>query len=171
MYQRTTNGAGLLTSDARRRRSPGTRTSGLSGLARLRVRQQRPVRRQPRSTPAPRERQWAGSELVDAQLGIMAPAASAYNATSGVWSSVGGAVRRADQVTVRYLAGLPLDASGQMPHAWRVTVARLAAAELARPICACDGTNRELYRWQFDLARTAGVGDEGLRGDLGRRFG
>ncbi len=27
-----------------------------------------------------------------------------------------------------------------------------AAAELARPICACDSANKELYRWQFDLA-------------------
>ena len=89
---------------------------GLSGLVRLRVRQQRPVRRQPVRPQRHRERQVGRVGLVDAQLGIVAPAASAYNATSGVWSSVGGAVcAEPDRVTVRYLAGLPLDASGQMP--------------------------------------------------------
>lgn len=44
----------------------------------------------------------------------------------------------------------------------RIT-AHLAAAEMTRPICACDSRNtgnRELHHWQFDLARTAGVGDE-----------
>jgi hypothetical protein len=62
-----------------------------------------------------------------------------------------------------------------MQHAWRVTVARLAAAELARPICACDEANREIFRWQFDLARTAGAGDEAYgaiaAGDLDNPFG
>jgi len=47
-----------------------------------------------------------------------------------------------------------------MDRKFQVAVARMAAAELARPICACDEANRELYRWQFDLARTGGANDE-----------
>jgi hypothetical protein len=61
---------------------------------------------------------------------------------------------------VRYLAGSPLASDGQMQEPFRTVVARLAAAELARPICGCDEASRELYRWQFDLARTSGAGDE-----------
>lgn len=99
--------------------------------------------------------------LRDAALGIVAPAESVYNASTGVWASLNWTVcTEPDRVTVRYLAGLPLDASGQMQQPWRVVVARLAAAELAAPICACDAANRELSRWQFDLARTSGAADE-----------
>src|SRR6185369_16921871 len=79
------------------------------------------------------------------------------------------------RVTVRYLAGFPLASDGQMQEPYRTMVARLAAAELARPICACDEANRELYRWQFDLARTAGSGDEAYGAvsaeDLNNPFG
>ena len=67
--------------------------------------------------------------------------------------------RAPSQVIVRYLAGHPLS-NQQMDRRYAVGVARLAAAELARPICACDESNRELYRWQFDLARTGGANDE-----------
>lgn len=114
--------------------------------------------------------------LRDAALGIVAPAESAYNATTGIWSSLNWTVcTEPDRATVRYLAGLPLDASGQMQQPWRVVVARLAAAELARPICACDEANRELARWQFDLARTSGAGDEAYgavsAADLNNPFG
>ena len=46
-------------------------------------------------------------------------------------------------MTVRYLAGLPLDASGQMPHAWRVT--RRGWRRLSwRGRSARDEANREL---------------------------
>jgi hypothetical protein len=47
-----------------------------------------------------------------------------------------------------------------MDRKFQVAVARLAAAELARPICACETANRELYRWQFDLSRSGGAADE-----------
>jgi hypothetical protein len=53
-----------------------------------------------------------------------------------------------------------LDAKGHMASELRTLVARMAAAELARPICACDSASRELYRWQFDLGRIGGVNDE-----------
>jgi len=175
VYQRTTNGAGLLTSDAQATITWDTHPWGCQGWCGCACGSSDPYGGSP-FDPSATANAVGRVGLVDAQLGIVAPAASAYNATSGVWSSVGGAVcAEPDRVTVRYLAGLPLDASGQMPHAWRVTVARLAAAELARPICACDEANRELYRWQFDLARTAGVGDEAYAaisaGDLDNPFG
>lgn len=115
-------------------------------------------------------------DIRNAQLGIVAPAESAYNSTTGMWSSLNWSVcTEPDRVTVRYLAGYPLASDGQMDQTWRVIVARLAAAELARPICACDEANRELYRWQFDLARSSGAADEAYGAvspeDLSNPFG
>lgn len=114
--------------------------------------------------------------LVDASNGIVAPAASAYDAGTGVWSSFDWTMcSEPARVIIRYLAGYPLASDGQMNRTWQVIVARLAAAELARPICACDEANRELYRWQFDLARTSGAGDEAYgavsQEDLANPFG
>jgi ribosomal protein L9 len=58
-------------------------------------------------------------------------------------------------------AGFPLDAERQaMARKFQTVVARLAMAELARPVCACESANRELHNWQFDLARSAGSNDE-----------
>jgi hypothetical protein len=86
------------------------------------------------------------------ERGVVTPAASLYDATSGTWAafpSTGCATP--NRVTVRYLAGVPL-VNGDMNSAWATVVARFAAAELARPICACQEANRELYRWQFDVS-------------------
>jgi hypothetical protein len=58
-----------------------------------------------------------------------------------------------EQLTVQYVAGLPR-ANGRMAEPYATAVARLAAAELAQTICACRDANRELYRWQYDLAQT-----------------
>lgn len=55
-------------------------------------------------------------------------------------------------VRMRYLAGVPRSGL-RMRGDWETTVARLAAAELARPICACAGANKEIYEWQTDLSR------------------
>ena len=115
-------------------------------------------------------------DIHNAQLGIVAAAQAAYNVTTGIFSSLSWDVcTEPDRVTVRYLAGFPLASDGQMQEPYRTIVARLAAAELARPICACDEANRELYRWQFDLARTAGSGDEAYgavsQEDLNNPFG
>lgn len=112
----------------------------------------------------------------DARLGIVTPAEAAYDATTGIWSSLDATVCGVpDRVTVRYLAGLPLDSDGQMQAAWRPIVALMAAAELARPVCGCEAANRELYRWQVDLARTAGNNDEQFgaisAADLNNPFG
>lgn len=97
----------------------------------------------------------------DGTLGLVAPAESAYDTTTAIWSSLDWTVcDQPDRVTIRYLAGYPLASDGQMQEPYRTIVTRLAAAELARPICGCEAANRELYRWQFDVARTGGANDE-----------
>lgn len=96
----------------------------------------------------------------DAKNGIILPAQAIRNATTGEWTAASwSGFREPDRVTVRYLAGQTL-VDGQMTEKWRTIVARLAAAELARRICACDEANQELYHWQFDLGRAAGANDE-----------
>lgn len=47
---------------------------------------------------------------------------------------------------------------GVTDGSWDRVVARLAAANMARPICACSAANRELFNWQFDLS-TVGASD------------
>lgn len=103
--------------------------------------------------------------LTDGDLGIV-------QAQAGCWPIAYGCAP--DRVTVRYVAGYPL-INRQMAWPWQTTVARLAAAELARPICACADANRALYHWQFDLARTSGANDEAYGAisaeDLNNPFG
>jgi hypothetical protein len=111
----------------------------------------------------------------DARLGLVTPALAVRNASTGEWSTLDFAYyREPDRATIRYLAGLPLEANGQMQERWRLIVARMAMAELGRPIATCDVANRELYHWQFDLARAAGANDEQYRiaeRDLNNPFG
>lgn len=114
----------------------------------------------------------------DARHGLITPAQAAYDATSGVWSSLDWNVcRQPDRVTVRYLAGFPLGSDGLMQEPYRTIVARLAAAELARNVCGCEQANRALYYWQFDLSQTArgdelfGISQENLNNPLGTRRG
>lgn len=96
----------------------------------------------------------------DALYGIVHPAEAVYNADSATWHAVAWSTcRPPDRVTITYLAGVPL-VNGQMDPAWQVIVARLAAAELAKPICACETANRALHTWTFDVARTGGANDE-----------
>lgn len=125
--------------------------------------------------PAARALAIARVGIRDAQTGLVTPAEAAYNTTSALWSAVRfDTGYEPDRVTVRYLAGYPLD-SGQMDRRFQTIVARMALAELARPICACDKANRELYRWQFDLAQTSGNNDEAYGAisadDLNNPFG
>lgn len=60
-----------------------------------------------------------------------------------------------DQVAITYTAGLDWSLSS----GWQTALARLTAAELGAPVCACEDVNRELYRWQKDMALT-GKSDE-----------
>ena len=90
----------------------------------------------------------------DARQGIVYVGEGVYDATSGTWSGRADFTqcRPPDRVQFRYRAGIDdqnLD----------IVIARLAAAELARPICACADSNKELGEWQQDLART-GATDE-----------
>lgn len=95
----------------------------------------------------------------DSRRGIIHAVPAIENTTTGIWSGNLDSCRQPDRVTVSYRAGLPL-VGGQMDPEWATVVARLAAAELARPICACQSANRELQRWQTDLARTNAASDE-----------
>jgi hypothetical protein len=95
----------------------------------------------------------------DSRRGIIHAAPATLNTDTGIWSGSFSTCRQPDRVTLTYRAGLPL-VDGQMDPEWAVVVARLAAAELARPICACQSANREPQRWQTDLARTNAASDE-----------
>lgn len=98
--------------------------------------------------------------LRDAKLGILGIGEAVYNTTTGLWSNVPWDTwYEPDRITVRVYAGYPLENQAMLPK-FQTVVARLAMAELARPVCACDTANRELHNWQFDLARSAGANDE-----------
>lgn len=97
----------------------------------------------------------------DGEIGLVIPGQALKDATSGLWYSINwSSYREPDRSIVRYLAGYPLDQNGFMDRKWRTTVARLAMAEMPRRLSASDVANRELYHWQFDLARAAGKNDE-----------
>ena len=109
----------------------------------------------------------------NARLGTVFAAEAAYDSTAQTWSAIDWSVcRQPDRVTIRYLAGKALT-NFRIDSALAQVVARLAAAELGRPICACEVANRELARWQFDLAY-AGPNDETFQvsaSDLDNPFG
>lgn len=103
----------------------------------------------------------ARATIRDAKAGIIALGEAVYNATTGVWTSDYCDDWRCyppDRIVLRYCAGKPLDGI-RMDERWATTTARLAAAELTREICGCTAANRELYEWQFDLARSSGTSD------------
>lgn len=96
----------------------------------------------------------------DADRGQVLPGQAVYDVTSAQWRAMNwSSFREPDRVTIRFLAGYPLE-NGDMANKWRVIVARMAAAELARPICACDVANQQLYHWQFDVSRAGGANSE-----------
>lgn len=97
----------------------------------------------------------------DAKLGLVLPAQALYDTTTFQWRMTEWSTfREPDRVAIRYLAGWPLGDDGNMDRKWQVIVARLAAAELARPICACDAANQQLFHWQFDVSRAGGANSE-----------
>lgn len=114
----------------------------------------------PATDPAAEAYAVARAGIRDGDTGIVYFGRAVYNAATGIWEAVNwGICRPPDRVRVRYLAGNAL-ANGQMELKYQAAVARLAAAELGRPICACESANREVYRWQFDLSRSSGAADE-----------
>lgn len=96
----------------------------------------------------------------DGHAGIVGFGEAAYDADNGLWRSVCDwrRCRPPDTVTIRYQAGTPRDGIA-MREDLAIVVARLAAAELARPICACTSANKELYEWQTDLSRVGATND------------
>jgi hypothetical protein len=87
---------------------------------------------------------------------------SVYDTDTGTWSVVqdlGRVWRPPDRVILRYAAGYPTE-QGRVAAKWRDLIAHFAAAELARPICACEAANKQLYHWQYDLSQTDGNNDE-----------
>jgi hypothetical protein len=96
----------------------------------------------------------ARANIRDANQGIVYAGESVYNASTGTWSGLTGfsEYRPPDSIKFRYLAG---NDSQNLDN----VIARLAAAELARPVCACTSANKELGEWQQDLMRL-GATDE-----------
>lgn len=113
--------------------------------------------------------------IYDARLGIVTPAPASYDATTGIWSAFPASIcQEPDRVLVRYLAGVASPDGQQLAREWQIAVARLATAELTRPICAKYAANRAITHWQFDRARATGADDESYQigpGDLDNPFG
>lgn len=108
-----------------------------------------------------------------AEYGEVLPDSALYNSTTQAWEvpvdwCCGST--EPDTVTVRYVSGVARE-NGRMSRYYSDAVARLAMAELSRPMCACDVANKELFRWQYDRASE---GDNGFRTselDLNSPFG
>ena len=95
----------------------------------------------------------------DFEHGLVIPGQAGYDATTGTWSgSTWDGCRQPDRVTIRYLAGYPLQTRttapdyGQMDARWREAVCMLAAASLSCASKACEGLKRILAYWQEDLS-------------------
>lgn len=112
----------------------------------------------PGSDPAAVAQTVARVGVRDAAAGLVTPAQAVYDATSGTWAQVYDwaalGCREPDRVTVRYLAGVAPDDDGAPVEPWRSTVCRLAAADLARPVCSCQEANKGVALWQADLSQT-----------------
>lgn len=119
----------------------------------------------------------ARAGIRNAVLGYVAPGAAVYDSSAGSWSSAWCCgYCDPDRVTVRYLAGYPLQ-NGQMARQWQSIVAKLAAAELKRRICACRDVNERLFDLQQDLSLASTtteryqVSQRDLDGPFGTRRG
>lgn len=89
--------------------------------------------------------------LRDAEQGVVSIGEAVYDSTTGLWTRQAfGNCRPPDRVEVRYRAGDDLD------H-WSTVIARLAAAELGKRVCACDVASKELYYWQLDKSYSGGA--------------
>lgn len=122
----------------------------------------------------------ARAGIRDMILGEVTPGAATYDPTTGAWSSswcCAGAYCDPDRVTLRYLAGYPLDADGQFARKLRAMTCQLAGAEAKRRICACRETNEKLFDLQQDLSLEATqseryqVAPEDLSNPFGTRRG
>jgi hypothetical protein len=119
------------------------------------------VKTQGHTDPAGEAYALARVAMRDNENGICGIGEAVLDNTTGEWKAPDWFTwtRPPDRVIVRYKAGVPTE-QGRVAAEYRPVLAKLAAANLARPICACETANRELYRWQFDLSRSKGVNDE-----------
>lgn len=91
--------------------------------------------------------------LRNADLGIVLIGEAIYNAANGMWGAVNMSnCRPPDRIDIRYKAGISLDANGLITQKWQGIIARLAAAELGKRVCACNSANRMIYEQQIDRA-------------------
>jgi hypothetical protein len=113
----------------------------------------------------------ARSGIRDRTLGLVTPAQAAWNATAAAWSS-SCCYAEPDRVTLRYLAGYPLE-NGVMAKRWQQIVTMLATAEVKRRIVACRETNERLHDLQLDMALQATETERYQRtdADLNNPFG
>jgi hypothetical protein len=90
----------------------------------------------------------------DGVAGIVYGGQGVYDSNSGEWSGTinFSNCKPPDRIIIRYLAGRD---SSHIDMA----IAQLSAANLSRPICACQPANKELYHWQTDLARVGGTNE------------
>lgn len=113
--------------------------------------------------------------LRDAERGIVGIGEAIYDATAGEWHSVDQSnCRPPDRVIVRYLAGVPNDARGNVDPFWQKVIADFAAAELNKRVCACAPANKMIYNRQIDRAFSADSKVEGYQvapADLSNPFG
>lgn len=102
--------------------------------------------------PAATAQAIARAVIRDAHNGIIAFGEAAYDTATGLWSAVCDwrHCRPPDRVTLRYQAGGTVDDR---------VFANLAAAELNRGVCACDGANHAIYDAQKDLSQTGATDD------------
>lgn len=103
------------------------------------------------SDPAAQAYALARVGLRDIEQGIVSVGDAIYNSATGLWTRQSyNNCRPPDRIEIRYRAGDDLE------H-WETVIARLAASELGKRVCACDTANRELYAWQIDRAYTGGA--------------
>lgn len=97
----------------------------------------------------------------DSRRGVVIPAEAVLNTSTGFFESINWWVcEQPDRVKVRYLAGYPLEADGQVAGRYRELISILAAAHLNRPISGCAEANRQLFYWQQDLSKTGNERDQ-----------
>lgn len=90
----------------------------------------------------------------DGEAGIVYGGQSVYDSNSNTWSGLVNFsnCKPPDRVIIRYLAGRE---NAQIDMA----IAQLSAANLARPVCACQSANKELFTYQADLSRVGGTNE------------
>lgn len=97
----------------------------------------------------------------NAEAGIVTPDLALWDSTTSTWKTNSpwccGQVEP-DKVVLRYVSGVPY-VNGRVPTIYAQMIARLAMGDMARRVCACDTANKELFRWQYDLAADLSDGD------------